>query len=144
MKQPSENIITLLNQQLAQLDAMLLLLSEELHALTQRDIELLDSLVKKKSILLEQISAVDQELATIPDMLNVRQQDWFTTSVAAIETKLENCKTQTQINQQVLEQSQVTLQRLKNELLSSKGKSGLTYTNKGQPAVENKGPGIKA
>lgn len=144
MKQPPENIITLLNQQLAQLDALLLLLSEELHALTQRDIELLDSLVEKKSILLEQISAVDQELATIPDMLNVRQQDWFTTSVAAIETKLENCKTQTQINQQVLEQSQVTLQRLKNELLSSKGKSGLTYTNKGQPAVENKGPGIKA
>ena len=49
MSQQPDNIITLLNQQQAQLDALLLLLSNELTALTQRDAVQLDVLVEQKT-----------------------------------------------------------------------------------------------
>lgn len=144
MSQPQQTIITLLNQQQAQLDALLLLLSNELTALTQRDAEQLDQLVQQKDSLLQDIAKLDQTLAQQPELPHLKTQDWFLEQVTKLETTLAACKQQTQVNQQVADHSQLTLQRLKNELLGSRGKSGLTYTSKGQPAVENKGPGIKA
>lgn len=144
MSQQPDTIITLLNQQQAQLDALLLLLSNELTALTQRDAAQLDLLVEQKSDLLQKIATLDQTLAQFPELASFRSQDWFIEQVTQMDKTLAACKQQTQINQQVVEQSQLTLQRLKNELLGAQGKSGLTYTSKGQPAVDNKGPGIKA
>ena len=125
-------------------DALLLLFSIEITALTQRDAVQLDVLVEQKSDLLQKIATLDQTLAELPELESVRGQDWFIQQLAQMDTTLAACKQQTQVNQQVVEQSQLTLQRLKNELLGAQGKSGLTYTSKGQPAVENKGPGIKA
>lgn len=144
MSQQPDTIITLLNQQQAQLDALLLRLSNELTALTQRDPAQLDLLVEQKSDLLQKIAALDQTLAQLPELARFRNQDWFIEQVTKMDATLAACKQQTQVNQQVVEQSQLTLQRLKNELLGAQGKSGLTYTSKGQPAIENKGPGIKA
>lgn len=144
MKTQQPELITLLKQQQAQLDALLLLLEAELDALVGRDTVRLDQLVTEKSLLLANISHLDQQLAQAPELPQATQATWFRTCVSEIEQKLAACKTQTAVNQKVLEQSQLTLQRFKNEILGAQGKSGLTYTSKGQPAVENKGLGIKA
>jgi len=141
---PEQNIITFLKQQQAQLDALLLLLQQELAALSGRDIEQLDLLTHQKTTLLAQIQATDQGLSQQTNLADYVDTAWFKESVSSLESLLEQCKAQTQVNQQVLDHSQLTLARLKNEILSAKGKSGLTYTNKGKPAVDNKGSGIKA
>lgn len=137
-------IISLLEQQLAQLDALLLLLTDELAALVARQVEQLDLVITQKNQLLQEIAALDNTLAQQSELSAIKHEAWFKEAIKLVDQKLADCKAQSAVNQQVLEQSQLTLQRYKNEILGARGKSGLTYTNKGQPAVENKGPGIKA
>ena len=137
-------LLTLLNQQQAQLNALLLLLQQELDVLSSRDIDSLDELTQQKAQLLHQITEIDAAISQQPDLESHVKTDWFTTQVTALNSLLDACKSQTHVNQHVLEHSQLTLDRLKNELLASKGKSGLTYTSKGKPAVDNKGSGVKA
>lgn len=144
MNSSHDLIITVLTKQAAQLDALLLLLKNELSALSERQVETLEQVIAEKTALLTQISATDAELAAQPQLAAIKAEAWFVEQRTLLEQKLADCKAQTAVNQQALEQSQLILQRFKNELLGAKGKSGLTYTSKGQPAVENKGPGIKA
>ncbi|MGP9801481.1 flagellar export chaperone FlgN [Rheinheimera sp. NSM] len=144
MTDAASAIIILLNQQQQHLDELLLLLRQELAALAGRDIAALEQLTHTKSDMLSRLQQTDSELAAAAELEQCKQQEWFKQKVAALDLQLEECKRQNDINQQTLEQSQLTLARFKTELLSSRGKSGLTYTSKGKPAVENKGKGIKA
>lgn len=144
MIEAEPNVLTLLKQQQAQLDALLLLLETELVVLASRDIAALDDITNQKLTLLTQVQATDKHISeqtTLPECL---QAPWFVEQVNALDERLVECKAQTLVNQQVLEQSQLTLDRLKNEILATRGKSGLTYTSKGKPAIDNKGGGIKA
>lgn len=144
MTTPNQDLTTLLQQQQAQLDALLSLLNHELTALSQREVEQLDALTQQKDALLTTIQQTDQAINQLPSLASYQETDWFKQAVQQLNTLLAQCKHQTAVNQQVLEQSQLTLDRLKHEILSVKGKSGLTYTNKGKPAVEHKSSGIKA
>jgi len=140
----SHSIITLLDQQKQHLDALFFLLRQELAALANRDIEALENITVEKTQLLTLIQHTDKTLADISDLQTYTQQDWFTEKVSVLEELLAQCKRQNDVNEQTLEQSQLTLERLKTTLLSARGKAGLTYTNKGKPSIENKGKGIKA
>ncbi|MCS4309178.1 flagella synthesis protein FlgN [Rheinheimera pacifica] len=144
MTTASNEIITLLDQQKQLLDELLLSLRQEIAALASRDIAALESILTQKTAQLQQLQQNDALLAACADITEQKQQTWFKQKVAGLDARLEECKRQNDINQQTLEQSQLTLARFKTELLASRGKSGLTYTNKGKPAVENKGKGIKA
>jgi flagella synthesis protein FlgN len=137
-------ILTLLNQQQQHLDVLLSLLRQELAALASRDIESLNRITNEKTTLLQQLNDTDNQLAAQPSLAQCKQQDWFKQQVTQLDELLEQCKRHNDINQQTLEQSQLTLARFKTELLSSRGKAGLTYTSKGKPAIDNKGKGIKA
>lgn len=139
-----QNVITLLNAQKAQLNALFVLLEKELTALTLRNVTELDELTVQKSQLLTQIQTTDQQLSEQESLIDYTETTWFLEIVAELDDLLSKCKAQTQVNQQVLEQSQLTLERLKNEILATRGKSGLTYTNKGKPALDSLGNGIKA
>ena len=140
----SDTITLLLDQQQQHLDELLLLLRQELAALAKRDISALEHVTAQKAPLLEQLQHTDQQLAQQPDLAHLKQQDWFIQRVQQLDAQLDECKRQNEINQQTLEQSQLTVARLKSELLASRGKSGLTYTSKGKPTVDNIGKGIKA
>lgn len=144
MTESEQNILTLLTEQQAQLDALLLLLEQELIVLAARDIIALDELTAQKIALLTKVQATDQQIGQLSDLQQSTNAPWFIEQVNQLDERLAQCKSQTQVNQQVLEQSQLTLDRLKNEILATRGKSGLTYTSKGKPAIENKGGGIKA
>lgn len=138
------NLTTLLQQQQAQLSALLSLLQLELQVLARHDATALDDLTTQKTALLNAISNTDLALSQDESLATQKNAPWFIDYIDALTDMLNACKHQTQVNQQVLDHSQLTLQRLKNDLLSAKGKSGLTYTSKGKPAVENKGSGVKA
>lgn len=137
-------IITLLEQQQAQLDALLLLLRQELAALASREPEQLTALGQQKITILDDITNTDNMISQHPELATAKTMAWFGELLRLLEQRLAECKTQNTVNQQALEQSQLTLERFKTELLSSRGKAGLTYTNKGKPSFDNKGKGIKA
>ncbi|MEH8021345.1 flagellar protein FlgN [Rheinheimera metallidurans] len=138
------SVTTLLTKQHQHLDELMLLLRQELAALASRNINELEQISSAKYALLQQLEATDVELANTTDLEQYKQQDWFKLEVESLEHKLEQCKQHNSVNQQTLEQSQLTLARFKTEILSSRGKSGLTYTNKGVPSVDSKGKGVKA
>lgn len=144
MTTASNDIITLLDKQKQLLDELLLSLRQEIAALASRDITTLENITTQKTTQLQQLQQNDALLATCAGIDEQKQQPWFIEKVAALDALLAECKRQNDINQQTLEQSQLTLARFKTELLSSRGKSGLTYTSKGKPAVDSKGKGIKA
>ena len=144
MSGQTDHITALLQQQKQLLEELLLLLRQEIAALASRDITALEQISSHKISLLQQLQQNDDTLANITDISQHKTASWFVEHVAMLDTLLGQCKTQNDINQQTLEQSQLTLARFKTELLSSRGKSGLTYTSKGKPAVDNKGKGIKA
>jgi flagella synthesis protein FlgN len=144
MNSQCESLNALLQQQQAQLEALLLLLRQELASIAARDIEGLNTLTSEKQQLLNEVQATDTTISS-NDMLQIsRDEPWFKQHIIDLEKVLASCKQQNEVNQLTLEQSQLTLQRLKTELLSARGKSGLTYTNKGKPTVDNIGKGIKA
>jgi flagellar biosynthesis protein FlgN len=144
MKSQFEPLNDLLQQQQAQLDALLLLLRQELAAIAVRDINALDVAGAEKQTLLAEIETIDQSIANNPELTAAKAESWFKQQLDLLEQVLADCKQQNDVNQIAVEQSQLTLQRFKTELLSARGKSGLTYTNKGKPTVDNIGKGVKA
>lgn len=139
-----DSIASLLQQQQQQLNELLSLLRQEFAALAKRDIDTLEQLTGSKLELLTHIQHTDKQLADEPELADCKTNPSFSNSISELEQILTQCKQQNDVNQLTLEQSQLRLAQFKHELLSSRGKSGLTYTSKGQPAVDSKGKGIKA
>jgi flagella synthesis protein FlgN len=144
MNSAPSSILTLLNEQEQHLDVLLLLLQKELDAIRTRDVEALKSNTEEKIHTLDLIQATDAKLTAEPELADAKPQDWFKDHLRRLENKLAQCKFLNQVNSQSVEQSQLVIERFKTELLQSRGRSGLTYTNKGKPAQVDKGPGIKA
>ncbi|MDF3125866.1 flagellar export chaperone FlgN [Rheinheimera sp. 1928-s] len=144
MSTANSSILTLLNEQEQHLDVLFLLLQRELDAIRTRDVEALKSNTEEKIQLLELVQTADQQLAVLPELAEAKEQSWFQEHLQRLEEKLAQCKFQNQVNSQSVEQSQLVIERFKTELLQSRGRAGLTYTNKGKAAQVDKGPGIKA
>ena len=138
------SILTLLNEQEQHLDVLLLLLQRELDAIRTRDVEALKNNTDEKIQLLDLVQTADQQLAALPELVEAKEESWFQEHLQRLEQKLEQCKFQNQVNSKSIEQSQLVIERFKTELLQSRGRAGLTYTNKGKAAQVDKGPGIKA
>lgn len=137
-------ILPLFEKQQEHLMVLLALLKSELAAIASRNVEELDKCCAVKLECLEQIQQLDAQIAAIPNLTELKTQPWFVKNLQAIDDVLQQCKEQNEINSLTLQQSQLIVERFKHELLQNRGKSGLTYTAKGKPAVDNKGSGIKA
>ena len=144
MSTAHSSILTLLNEQEQHLDRLLLSLHKELDAIRSRDVEALKTNTEEKIQILDLVQATDEQLTASPDLELAKQQDWFKAVLLRLEEKLAECKFQNQVNSQSVEQSQLVIERFKTELLQSRGRAGLTYTQKGKAAQVDKGPGIKA
>lgn len=135
---------SLVRHQQEHLQVLLSLLKSELAAIAARDVEKLEQGCTLKLQQLEQIQQLDLQIAQLPDLAVLKIQPWFTDAVSILDEILNECKEQNEINRLSLEKSQLVVERFKHELLQNRGKSGLTYTAKGKPAVEHIGKGIKA
>jgi len=137
-------VLSLLDKQQEHLKVLLLLLKSELAAIAGRDVEKLDEGCALKVQQLELIQQLDQQISELPQLIELKNQTWFIEAVKRLDTLLDECKEQNEVNKQSLEQSQLVVERFKHEILQNRGKAGLTYTAKGKPAVESIGKGIKA
>ncbi len=137
-------VLSLLTQQQEHLGVLLLLLKQELNAISQRNITDLEINSADKLKQLEKIQLLDQQIASHPQLPQYKADIGFRKLVADIDEVLLRCKEQNEINRVTLEQSQLVIERFKHELLQQRGKSGLTYNAKGKPALDSVGKGIKA
>jgi len=137
-------ILSLLNKQQEHLKVLLLLLKSELSAIAGRDVEKLDQGCILKVQQLDQIQQLDQQIAELPQITELKTQTWFSDAVKQLDELLNQCKEQNEVNRQSVEQSQLVVERFKHEILQNRGKSGLTYTAKGKPAIDSIGKGVKA
>jgi len=137
-------ILSLLNKQQEHLKVLLSLLKSELAAIAERDVEKLDQGCILKVQQLELIQQLDQQIAELPHIAELKTHSWFSDAVKQLDELLNQCKEQNEVNRQSVEQSQLIVERFKHEILQNRGKAGLTYTAKGKPAIENIGKGIKA
>ncbi len=137
-------VLSLLTQQQEHLDVLLLLLKQELSAISNRDIAALEENSTVKLRQLEQIQLLDQQIASHPDLPQLKTALPLISQVHSIDSVLLLCKEQNEINRLTLEQSQLKIERFKHELLQQRGKSGLTYNAKGKPSLDSVGKGIKA
>lgn len=137
-------VLSLLTQQQGHLGVLLLLLKQELNAISQRNITDLEINSADKLKQLEKIQLLDQQIASHPQLPQYKADIGFRKLVADIDEVLLRCKEQNEINRVTLEQSQLVIERFKHELLQQRGKSGLTYNAKGKPALDSVGKGIKA
>jgi flagella synthesis protein FlgN len=144
MSNAYSSILTLLNEQEQHLDVLLLLLQKELDAIRSRDVEALKQNTEEKIKTLDLVQATDEQLTADPLLAEAKTLNWFQEHLQRLEQKLAQCKFQNQVNSQSVEQSQLVIERFKTELLQSRGRAGLTYTNKGKTSQVDKGPGIKA
>lgn len=137
-------VLSLLTQQQEHLGVLLLLLQQELAAISSRDITALEDNSATKLQCLEQIQALDSSIAAHPQLPALKTDPSLRDQVRQIDVLLQQCKQQNEVNRQTLEQSQLVIERFKHELLQQRGKSGLTYNAKGKPALDSVGKGIKA
>jgi flagella synthesis protein FlgN len=119
-------------QQLSQLLALEKLLTREKKILMKHDPQALNEITQQKNQLLLAIKELDGQIGNNPRFLQDKKAGLLQQDLQAIENSLLRCQQQNQLNGNIIEQSQLTADRMKTSLLESKNKSSLTYNNKGK------------
>ncbi|WP_448563661.1 flagellar export chaperone FlgN [Thalassotalea ganghwensis] len=133
-----------LKKQLEQLQQLLSLLDKEREVLTQSAPEKLVELSEQKNNLLVAIESLDKQIEQSVQFRKDKANGLFEQQLAEIEACLLKCKEQNTINGQIIEHSQLAVERMKTSLLQNHNKSSLTYDNKGKTSGGLSSLGIKA
>lgn len=138
------NLAELLNQQEAELNKLHSLLSNELAILKNRDIELLENAAAEKEACLNDINQVDQSIKQLASFDELKQDQTYAEQVTRIATLLSECKKQNEVNGQIINNSQIAMNRFKAMLQQSIANNSMTYDEKGRTNVKATSIGIKA
>lgn len=136
--------IELLEQQLTQLKALEALLLQERTVLQQHSPEALVAITNKKSELLAAIENFDKTIGSNLQFIEDKKQGLLETPLAEVQSALEKCQQINTVNGQVIQHSQLAVERMKTTLLESHNKSSVTYDNKGKTHAGLSSLGIKA
>lgn len=125
-----QNIQQSLIEQKQNLDALWLILQNELESINSRNGSALESTAKEKVILLNKISTLDKKLINssleqIKEVVPSIKED-----INAINEQLNNCKQQNDTNAHAAHQTQIAVKKVTDILLGSI--KSLTYDNKGK------------
>lgn len=133
---------SLLTAQDEYLSQMQTILAEEFDLLKQHQALALPALAERKQQLLATIEALDKRLAELPDL---RQQlAAFPAELSALQTKLDACQEQNDLNGRLLELSIISNRRLASFLSKMRDRNSMTYDAKGNTRSGTRSLGIKA
>lgn len=138
------NVLETLNQQNTQLCQLERLLKDEYEVLQHHNPSKLTDINKLKHALLTQIDSTDKLLANTTQFVTDKKNGLYTDELQAIETILLNCKDLNQINGEIVQKSQISIERMRTTLLENNTKSTLTYDSKGKTSGGLNRVGIKA
>jgi len=134
----------LVAQQLQNLQQLEALLSVEKDVLQKHDPDALVDVTEQKNLLLQTIQQLDEQNAQIPLFKDEIASGAHNPSLAEIEATLLRCKDMNHVNGQVIQQSSLAVERMKNSLLENHNRSSMTYDNKGKTRGGLSSLGIKA
>ncbi|PJC93932.1 flagellar protein FlgN [Aeromonas lusitana] len=133
------SLLTAQDEYLSQMQAIL---AEEFDLLKQHQALALPALAERKQQLLATIEALDKRLAELPDL---RQQlAAFPAELSALQTKLDACQEQNDLNGRLLELSIISNRRLASFLSKMRDRNSMTYDAKGNTRSGTRSLGIKA
>ena len=140
----ANSAVELLTKQHNQMTALEALLIQENEILQQHQPEALTAITQQKNELLIEIQNLDQVLAGHKKFIENKTSDEYQQILAAIEALLAQCQKQNTVNGQIIQHSQLAVERMKTSLLESNNKSSITYDNKGKKSGGLSSLGIKA
>jgi flagella synthesis protein FlgN len=126
------NVLELLNQQNNQLGELIRLLKDEYEILQNNDPVKLIEVNKSKNELLAQIDSTDKLLASNAQFVEDKNNGVYETQLKTIENSLVDCKNLNQVNGEIIQKSQLSVERMRTTLLENHTRSSLTYDNKGK------------
>jgi flagella synthesis protein FlgN len=122
----------LLAKQLAQLQMLEQLLLEEKDILQQHDPQALINISEQKHQLLLAIENVDKTIGQDVQFQQDKNAGLLSQLLDEIDQVLQRCQEQNTINGHIIEQSTLTVERLKSSLLENHNKSSMTYDSSGK------------
>jgi flagella synthesis protein FlgN len=140
----SNTIALLLNNQEAELTSLFSLLSNELEILKNRELSILEQASAEKEAILNKVNLLDQEISKNTSLETLQQDANHSEQVARIINLLHECKKQNEVNGQIINNSQIAINRFKGMLQKSISNNTMTYDNKGKTSISNNSIGIKA
>jgi flagella synthesis protein FlgN len=134
----------LLAQQHQQLSALAQIIANEKHILQQHDPHALLEVSQEKNELLVAIQQLDHTIGQNQRFAQDKAAGKLTQELTEITDLLTHCQQQNLINGQIIQQSQLAVERMKTSLLENHNKSAITYNNKGKKSAGLSSLGLKA
>ena len=122
----------MLTQQLSQLTKLEIVIDNEKAILQQHNPDKLSNITEEKNQLLLSIQTLDSKLAQSLNFKKDKADGKYAEQLSSIETTLLRCKDKNFVNGQIIEQSQLAVERMKTSLLQNHNKSSMTYDKKGK------------
>ena len=125
----------LVEKQLAQLLTLESLLTTEKEILQQHNPDALIEVSQQKNQLLIEIQSLDSVLSVHTEFAQNKAAGQFQQELEEIKVRLTHCQELNFINGQIIEQSQLAVERMKTSLLENHNKSAITYDGKGKKSA---------
>jgi flagellar biosynthesis/type III secretory pathway chaperone len=134
-----EPVLQLLDTQSEHLSSLESLLADELNALTKRQLDEFQSILSKKSHLLNNLQETDQQLTQLlsSQFPDYQTHEAFIRRRKEIDGQLNKVKEMNEVNGKVIQSNQTTLLKFKELLFASKGRKAMTY---GADGKSHRGP----
>ncbi len=134
----------LIAQQLQNLQQLEELLSVEKEVLQKHNPDALVEITEQKNVLLQTIQKFDEHNSQVPLFKDEISSGNHSDVLAEIEATLLRCKDMNHVNGQIIQQSSLAVERMKNSLLENHNRSSMTYDKKGKTSGGLSSLGIKA
>lgn len=134
----------LLNVQETELTKLQTLLANELDTLKDRDLDQLNTISALKEETLTKINQLDQAISAQITSAELKENDLYKEQVQRIIALLNDCKHNNEVNGQIINNSQVAMNRFKGMLQKSISNNSMTYDQKGYTSINTNSIGIKA
>jgi len=140
----TNTVTLLLNNQEAELTKLHSLLCNELEILKNRELSVLEQASAEKEAILNKVNLLDKEISQSTSLELLQQDENHSEQVSRIINLLRDCKQQNEVNGQIINNSQIAINRFKGMLQKSISNNTMTYDNKGKTSISNRSIGIKA
>lgn len=134
----------LLTQQHQQLTELVQIIANEKLILQQHDPEALLVISQEKNTLLLAIQQLDQTIGLDQVFAQEKAAGKLTDQLTKITDLLTHCQEQNLVNGQIIQQSQLAVERMKTSLLENHNNTAITYNSKGKKSAGLSSLGLKA
>lgn len=134
----------LLAKQHQQLILLAQIIANEKEVLQHHDPKALLAISQEKNTLLLAIQKLDQKIGLNQPFAQDKAAGKLTNELAEITELLNQCKKQNLVNGQIIQQSQLAVERMKTSLLENYNRNAITYDNKGKKSAGLSSLDVKA